>query len=152
MRNLFLALIAGSLTVLASSAYAQQGGEGLLVEQESQQVLTDRYLGSSVFTGQGENMESIGEVSALILEDGEIVGAVVDVGGFLGIGAKPVGLDWSLLSSESVGDSTVFTTSLTRQDFEQAPEYKDKAAQRAEQRRQEMEAEQQSEQNTGTTY
>lgn len=153
MQSKFAVAFAVSI-FLACTAFAQENQGGVITEQQSEQVLSKKYIGSSVFSGQGENTESVGEISALIFnESDEIVGAVVDVGGFLGIGAKPVGIDWSLLSMETIADSNVFTTSMTREDFEQAPEFKDKAAQRAEQQRQEMEAEQESTTgSTGTTY
>jgi sporulation protein YlmC with PRC-barrel domain len=53
-------------------------------------------MGSSVFTSDAADAERIGEVSNVILSrEGTVEAIVVDVGGFLGIGEKPVALDYS---------------------------------------------------------
>ena len=56
----------------------------------------------------GLNDEDVGEISAVAVgTDGKIEGAVVDVGGFLGIGEKKVALDSGMLMlvREADGDS-----------------------------------------------
>src|SRR3546814_13647092 len=66
----------------------------------------------------------VGTVSDLVLgPDDKIVGVVVDVGGFLGVAAKPVGLSWTALEEESSEGELLLRTSLTRQDLEDAPEF-----------------------------
>jgi hypothetical protein len=51
-------------------------------------VTTEELLGAPVY---GENDEWIGDLSELNLaDDGGIEGVIIDVGGFLGIGEKPV--------------------------------------------------------------
>ncbi len=111
---------------------AGQRGD-FLTEQTANQVLSESYIGASVLIGTGEETESVGTISQLIFDDNDaITGAVVDVGGFLGIGAKPVGLQWSALEQRRAEDTVAFTTTLTRADFENAAEYRDLDDQRSE--------------------
>ncbi|WP_299849030.1 EamA family transporter [uncultured Roseovarius sp.] len=70
--------------------------------------------------------EWIGEVSKIVLSDsGEIQTVVVDVGGFLGIGEKPVGLDFEkikVLRGEDGGDLRVHVKS-SKEELESMQEY-----------------------------
>ena len=72
------------------------------------------------------NDKRIGEVSELLLaDDGKITAAIVDVGGFLGIGEKPVQLELSkldILRSEDGGDVRVYI-SMSEEELESLPEY-----------------------------
>ena len=53
-------------------------------------ITTDELIGTSVY---GSNDDWVGEIGELALtEDGQIEAVIVDVGGFLGIGEKPVAL------------------------------------------------------------
>src|SRR3546814_6652217 len=66
----------------------------------------------------------VGTVADLVLgPDDKIVGVVVDVGGFLGVAAKPVGLSWTALEEQRSEGELMLRTSLTRQDLEDAPEF-----------------------------
>ncbi len=74
----------------------------------------------------GPNDEDVGEISAVALDaDGKIMGAVVDVGGFLGIGEKRVALDSSMLRlvRDADGSGTHFRASLTQEQLEALPTY-----------------------------
>lgn len=72
------------------------------------------------------NDKHIGEVSDLLLtDDGKIEAAVVDVGGFLGIGEKPVQLEMSklnILRAEDGEDVRVYI-SMSEEELEALPEY-----------------------------
>ncbi|MCB1313064.1 MAG: PRC-barrel domain-containing protein [Sedimentitalea sp.] len=71
--------------------------------------------------------EWIGEVSEIILADGQVSSVVVDVGGFLGIGEKPVELpmtDIDILRDEDGADIRVYI-SLTEEQMKALPEYED---------------------------
>lgn len=99
--------------------------EAFLEAQKRQQALSETYLGAPVYLSGDEEQDSIGEIDTLIFsENGELHGAVVDVGGFLGLGEKPVGVKWSALTEERQQETVVFTTSMSRADFENAPEYR----------------------------
>jgi len=97
----------------------------VMTAQESDQVLSDHYIGAKVVARSEEGLEDVGTVSDLVLgPDDKIVGVVVDVGGFLGIAAKPVGLSWASLTEERSEGELLLKTELTRQDLEDAPEFK----------------------------
>ncbi len=72
------------------------------------------------------NGEKIGEVEDLIFDENEkITGVVVGVGGFLGIGKKEVGLNWDqaeLQEEPDTGQKTIMV-SLSKADFEAAPDF-----------------------------
>src|SRR5690606_23820031 len=55
-----------------------------------QQISADDLIGSDVYSAQDENIGSVGDV--LLTEDGQVDAIVVDVGGFLGMGANEVAL------------------------------------------------------------
>lgn len=99
--------------------------EAFLKAQKNQQALSEAYLGAPVYLSEDDDEDSVGEIDSLIFsENGEIYGAVVDVGGFLGLGEKPVGIKWSALTEERQQDAVVFTAAMTRAELEDAPEYR----------------------------
>lgn len=77
--------------------------------------------------GELGNMDSIGEINELIIDqDGTIRAVVVDVGGFLGMGARQVALDMSQLEfrTDMQDDSQVYViTQVAAQTLETAPEF-----------------------------
>src|SRR3546814_20884455 len=88
----------------------------------------------SVVARSGAGVEDIGTVADLGLgPDDKIVGVVVDVGGFLGVGAKPVGLSWASLTQEQAEGELLLKTELTRQALEEAPEFQTLEDQQVEQ-------------------
>ncbi len=77
----------------------------------------------------GPNNEDVGEISAVALNaDNKITAAVVDVGGFLGMGEKPVALssDMLRLVPNADGNGTVFQVSMTKEQLEALPTYEKK--------------------------
>ena len=54
--------------------------------------------------------------------------AVIDFGGFLGVGSRRIAVDWNALSFAPPDDAKrdVVTVELTRDQVKAAPEYKDK--------------------------
>ena len=72
------------------------------------------------------NDEWIGELSKLVLsDDGKVKSVVVDVGGFLGIGEKPVELqlsDIDILQEDGSSDTRVYI-SMTKAEMEAMPDY-----------------------------
>lgn len=74
----------------------------------------------------GANNEDIGEISAVaIAADGAIEGAVVDVGGFLGMGEKRVSLGSDALTMVRNADGTLdhFRVTMTQEQLESLPTY-----------------------------
>lgn len=146
MRTLkILAFAATAMMLAAPAAVAQQSAAQpsaatVLTEQQDGEKLSDSYIGASVVARSAEGLESVGKVSELLLNDEDkIVGVVVDVGGFLGVGAKPVGLSWAALDEELADGSVLLRTSLTREELEAAPAFKTMAEKQLEMDRQMME-------------
>jgi len=126
MRTLTAVTLAiATATAVPAIAAAQQMSPPVLAEQSPDQVLSDKYIGADVVAGSPEGVESVGKVSDLVLgPDNKIVGVIVDIGGFLGVAAKPVGLSWASLSEEQNDGELMLRTSLTRAELEEAPEFK----------------------------
>ena len=69
--------------------------------------------------------DTIGEVSDLVVtDDGRVEAIVVGVGGFLGIGEKPVALAWDSIKLTEQDGSRVILVSATREQLEGMPTYK----------------------------
>ena len=87
-------------------------------------MMTDTDLiGKRVY---GPNGEDVGEISAVAIgSDNKITAAVVDVGGFLGMGEKPVALTSDMLRLVTDPDSNemVFTVTATQEQLEAMPNY-----------------------------
>jgi hypothetical protein len=82
-------------------------------------------LGKEVRSSANENMGRI--VDVIVDHDGRVRAAVIDFGGFLGVGSRKIAVDWNALSFPLPGsDRDVVTLELTRDQVKAAPEYKDK--------------------------
>jgi predicted outer membrane protein len=91
-------------------------------------ISSDALIGTTIY---GANDESVGEVSELILSGsgstGTVDAVVIDVGGFLGIGEKPVAIDFKDLQIMADADNNYYIYSkFTREQLEGATAY-DKA-------------------------
>lgn len=110
-----------------------QAMPAIIAAQDSEHVLADEYIGAKIVARSDDGLENVGTVSDLVLgPDDKIVGVVVDVGGFLGVGAKPVGLSWASLTEERSDGELLLKTELTREDLEAAPEFKSASDQQME--------------------
>ncbi len=135
-----LAVTAVAALAVSPVAVAQQAKPYFLTEQQPGEKLSDSYIGASVVTRSSEGLEDVGEVTDLLLsEDDKIVGVVVDIGGFLGVGAKPVGLSWTALSEQQSDSGLLLLTNMTREELEAAPAFQTAAQKQLEQSRQKME-------------
>lgn len=88
------------------------------------ELMASELEGQTVYGIDGEN---IGEISSLVLDDnGEISEVIVDVGGFLGLGEKPVALAYDELNirqDESAMNSIEVSTDYTEADLEGMEEW-----------------------------
>lgn len=118
LKQLAIAAIAAPLAV--QPVHGQEADEVIVESQAGSEVRGDWVLGARVTTPDGE---VIGSIEDLILdeEDGSVNAAVVSVGGFLGIGAKEIAVDWSELDLNYDGNE--ITLGITREEAEAAPEY-----------------------------
>lgn len=99
-----------------------------MIEREGYEPVETEQLTSETLTGArvyGKNDEDIGEIGSLLLTDsGKIDRAVIDVGGFLGLGEKEVAVTMKELTiMQKDGDVRVYIDS-TQEALEAQPEYK----------------------------
>ncbi|QCO56000.1 PRC-barrel domain containing protein [Pseudorhodobacter turbinis] len=88
------------------------------------EILTaERLTGARVYDA---NDDDVGEISELVLNaDGQVNAAVIDVGGFLGMGEKPVSMDLAELTilRADEGDDIRVYVSQTKEQLEAMPDY-----------------------------
>lgn len=84
-------------------------------------ISADELIGTSVYGVDDENVGSIADV--ILSTDGKVDAVTVDVGGFLGIGAKEVALDLDNLAFMRNDNDLYLYTSLTRDQLEAQPAY-----------------------------
>lgn len=90
--------------------------------QSSGQWLGSDLIGTDVVTSTDEKLGSISDV--IVERDGSIVAAVIDVGGFLGIGAKPVAVSFDSLTPTPTDNGQKIVVALTKEELNTAPEFK----------------------------
>jgi len=75
---------------------------------------------------QGANGEDLGRVVDVLTDaSGRVQVAIIDFGGFLGVGTRRVAVDWPLLRFDPGGAGRPVILGLSRQKLQSAPEYKD---------------------------
>jgi hypothetical protein len=79
-------------------------------------------LGKSVRSSTDEDMGRI--VDIIVSRDGQVHAAIIDFGGFLGIGMRKIAVDWHALNFAPAGKPGSITLKLTRNQVRLAPEYK----------------------------
>ena len=85
-------------------------------------LTAEELIGVNVY---GPNDESVGEVSDVVLNDqGGVASVIVDVGGFLGMGSKPVALETTALMVKREGADGMLhaMVSMTKDDMQALPE------------------------------
>jgi PRC-barrel domain len=81
-------------------------------------------LGREVRSAADENMGRV--VDILVDPTGQIRAAVIDFGGFLGVGSRKIAVDWNALHfSPTASEGNRITLELTRDQVKAAPEYKE---------------------------
>ena len=94
---------------------------GLRFEQFSQAGLF-RILGKEVRGASGKNMGMV--VDVLFDRTGRPRAAIIDFGGFLGVGTRKIAIDWRTLRFEATGEKETIVAALDRDQIRAAPEYK----------------------------
>jgi sporulation protein YlmC with PRC-barrel domain len=79
-------------------------------------------LGKEVRSSAGEDMGRV--VDVLVDQNGQVRAAVIDFGGFLGVGNRKVVVDWTALHFAPADQPDRISLDLTRNQIKQAPEYK----------------------------
>lgn len=120
------ALLLGSAAAVASEERAD--AEDMFVTNQPENGLTaEDLIGTEIRTQEsGDDDESIGSISDLVLdEQGQVQAVVVEVGGFLGMGEKDVALAWDSLelTREADGGDYEIRSDVDAERLEDAPEY-----------------------------
>lgn len=75
---------------------------------------------------QGPKGEDLGRVVDVLADaSGQVRVAVIDFGGFLGVGTRRIAVDWPLLRFDPGAGDKPLILSLSREKLQSAPEYKD---------------------------
>jgi PRC-barrel domain len=125
----FVALLAAiSLAAPAATQTQQSNAAPGPPDAPSVTVLGSRQtqgvLGREVRSTADENMGRI--VDVIVERSGTVRAAVIDFGGFLGVGSRRIAVDWNALRFEPASAKRdVVTLELTRDQVKAAPEYKD---------------------------
>ena len=80
-------------------------------------------LGKRVDSPRGEDLGRV--VDVLADADGRVRIAIIDFGGFLGVGARRIAVEWPLLRFSPDHRDSSLVLSVTRERLRTAPEYKD---------------------------
>jgi hypothetical protein len=92
-------------------------------EVRSTNVPVMSILGKRVESPTGEDMGRV--VDVLADESGRVRVAIIDFGGFLGVGNRRIAVDWPLLRFDPNGHDPSLRLTLGMQELRSAPEYKD---------------------------
>jgi hypothetical protein len=111
----------------ASGEPTEQPGTGA-AEPPSLTVLNNHevegILGRPVVSAAEENMGRI--VDVIVDPNGRVRAAVIDFGGFLGVGSRKIAVDWSALHFPPPGQPNAkISLDLTRDQVKAAPEYQE---------------------------
>ena len=134
---ILLALSSSPLRVWADSQSAQSTAPTSEIPRESpgsgssvppsaailDPLTVQAVLGREVRSVADENMGRI--VDIIVDRSGQVRAAVIDFGGFLGVGSRKIAVDWSILRFGSGEKSERVVVDRTRAQVKAAPEYKD---------------------------
>lgn len=95
---------------------------GGMMPADMAMLTSEKLTGASV---RGSADEAIGEVSDVVLEGDTVTGVVVDVGGFLGMGEKPVVLAPDMIEVWQDADGSIYEVKVkaTKEELEALPAY-----------------------------
>ncbi|MGR3757127.1 MAG: PRC-barrel domain-containing protein [Tranquillimonas sp.] len=114
-------IAAGDRTVLTPPAVERDG----YTQANISEISTDELDGTRVY---GANDQSVGEIDKLLLNDqGQVERVVINVGGFLGLGEKPIAVTFdelTLLKQQDGNDIRVYIDS-TENALESQPRYQE---------------------------
>jgi hypothetical protein len=127
MRNSTLFAIAvGGLALSSAAPLARDRSNDIAYLPTWETVFSHRdlqgVLGASVHSTSGEDMGHI--VQILVDQAGTVRAAVIDFGGFLGVGSRKVVVDWGALHFAPDDQPRQIMLDLTREQVKAAPEYR----------------------------
>ncbi len=81
-------------------------------------------LGRDVLSSTGENMGRVADV--LVDRSGQVRAAIIDFGGFLGVGSRKIAVEWNAMHFPPPAQADAkISLELTRDQVKAAPEYQD---------------------------
>jgi hypothetical protein len=102
-----------------SAAPAPPNGAAMTVLNKHE---VEGILGREVLSAANENMGRI--VDVLVDRSGQVRAAIIDFGGFLGVGSRKIAVDWNALHFPAPAKTDAkITLELTRDQVKAAPEY-----------------------------
>ena len=115
-------------TTPPASITAPAAGAAVSPEVPAVAIVSDHelqgVLGREVRSASDENMGRI--VDVLVDHNGELHAAIIDFGGFLGVGSRKIAVDWNALNFPPPGKTDAHVTlELTRDQVKAAPEYQE---------------------------
>ena len=118
---------AGAATGAAATADATADADAPVDEAGGAVVNADGSLNASKLIGldvESAEDEKVGDIGEVVLDKGgQVQGVVVDVGGFLGLGSRPVLLDWKDVNLASQDGQDRAVINLSKEKLEQMPAY-----------------------------
>jgi PRC-barrel domain protein len=114
----------GTAVPVAPPASVDGTGKGVMSVAAIDPRDVETILGKSVRSSAGEDMGRL--VDVVVDRDGRPRAAIIDFGGFLGVGSRKIAVDWGVLKfarDKDKGD--IITVELTRDQVKAAPEFKD---------------------------
>ncbi|TCT03929.1 PRC-barrel domain-containing protein [Aquabacter spiritensis] len=107
----------------ARSGTMSTAGGAFIDSQQREQWLASTLIGTKV---QGSGEEDLGEVNDVLLDrSGNVVGAVIGVGGFLGIGEKDVAVPFNTLELVRNADGDTLILRKSKDELQNAPAFKE---------------------------
>jgi len=103
----------------STTMQTKPGQQAFLSQQQPDQMLASDLMNKGILGGNNERIGSVDDL--LLAQDGQVQAVLVGVGGFLGIGQKTVAIPFDALKRSP--ESNQLTTSYSRQELEQAPEF-----------------------------
>jgi sporulation protein YlmC with PRC-barrel domain len=105
-------------------AAGEQTEQPVLSDVEAGSISAEQLIGATVYAASED--QSVGDVGDVRLsaDGGEVDALIVDVGGFLGIGEKPVAIGFQHLRIQKDESDTFYVyTDFTRDELDAAPDY-----------------------------
>lgn len=119
---------------------AAPGSSSVLVVQHETEKSTADVIGMPVFAPDGA---TVGKISNLLIDqDHQVTGAVLSVGGLLGIGSKTVAVPWESLKFDEKGGKQLAIVPMSSEELAKAPEFKTLAQLKSERESERIRAEQ----------
>lgn len=105
------------------SAAMTSGSTAFISEQMQEQWLASNLIGTKV---RGAGDESVGEINDVLLDrNGNVIGAVIGVGGFLGMGEKDVAVPFNQLQMVRNSDGDRVILNKSKDELKNAPTFKE---------------------------